>query len=102
MLHLAASTLESQLEQALEELLGTGELFDYAAVKHKASPEPIAVPEVTLPAPDLTTYDRMIAGGAMTPAASDGPGQRLTRLMTHCHLTTMASELVPRLTDAGH
>lgn len=61
-LHLAASTLESQVEQALEELLGTGEPFDYAALKHKASPEPIVVPELTLPAPDLTAYDRMIAG----------------------------------------
>lgn len=38
----------------------------------------------------------------MTPAASDGPSERLTRLMTHFNLTTMASELVPRLTDAGH
>lgn len=61
-LHLAASTLESQVERALSELLETGERFDYARVRQLASPEPITVPTVTLPPPDLAAYDRLLTG----------------------------------------
>ena len=61
-LHLAASTLESQVDRALSELLAAGEPFDYAGVRQRTSPEPIAVPQVTLPAPDLAVYDRLLAG----------------------------------------
>jgi len=61
-LHLAASTIESQVERALTELLERGESFDYARVRQLASPEPIAVPQVTLPQPDLGAYDRLLKG----------------------------------------
>jgi hypothetical protein len=60
-LHLAASTMESVVKQALEELLGTGEPFDYARVKALAAPQPAVVPEVSIGQPDLAQYDRMLS-----------------------------------------
>lgn len=62
-LHLAASTMESIVEAALEELLSKGSAFDYATVRKLTSPEPHEVPEVEIPAPDLTTYDVLLVGG---------------------------------------
>lgn len=59
-LHLAASTMESTVERALETLLDSGERFDYAQVRGLAKPEPVTVPEVRLPAPDLSTYDELL------------------------------------------
>lgn len=59
-LHLAASTLESTVERALQTLLATGQPFDYAAVKACAAPEPTAVPTVALAAPDLAIYDTLL------------------------------------------
>lgn len=61
-LHLAASTMESQVEGALAQLLEAGGAFDYAAVKALVCPKPITVPVLTLPAPDLRAYDRLLAG----------------------------------------
>lgn len=59
-LHLAASTMESQVEAALELLVEAGERFDYAAVKELAHPEATAVPQVSIPTPDLAAYDRFL------------------------------------------
>jgi len=56
-LHLAASTFEADVEQALSLLLEAGERFDYVAVKELAKPEPIMVPMVHIPEPDLSVYD---------------------------------------------
>ena len=65
-LHLAASTMESQVERALEQLLGGREPFDYVQVKAITAPSPSAVPEVKIGAPDLSCYDRLLtAGGAL-------------------------------------
>ncbi|MHC4481831.1 MAG: IS21 family transposase [Planctomycetota bacterium] len=61
-LHLAASTLEATVAQALETLLARGEPFDYAAVRALAAPEPPAVPLLGQPAPDLGVYDRLLVG----------------------------------------
>jgi transposase len=61
-LHLAASTMESQVEGALVQLLETDAAFDYAAVKALVCPKPILVPALTLPAPDLQAYDRLLVG----------------------------------------
>jgi len=65
-LHLAASTMESDVEQALTILLEPGHSFDYMAVKQLATPaSPSVVPTLSVPsAPDLTAYDRLLAGGA--------------------------------------
>lgn len=61
-LHLAASTLEAEVERALATLLEHGEPFDYAAVKALASPEQPSVPAVAIPAVDLGAYDRLLGG----------------------------------------
>jgi hypothetical protein len=65
-LHLAASTLERRVEQVLEQLLAQGQVFDYACVNKHAAPPPSSVPQLTIPTPDLTHYDRMLSvlGGA--------------------------------------
>lgn len=59
-LHLAASTMESTVEAALAELLGSGDTFDYARVKELASPHPRSVPRLSVPQVDLSEYDRML------------------------------------------
>lgn len=63
-LHLAASTLQSDVEVALELLLSTDERFDYAAVRALASPVTPTVPELRFCAPDLRIYDALLVGGA--------------------------------------
>ncbi|HEY8945691.1 MAG TPA: IS21 family transposase, partial [Polyangiaceae bacterium] len=62
-LHLAASTLESRVEAALEKLLSDGARFDYATVKALAAPEQRAVPDVHIPRPDPAAYDSLLAAG---------------------------------------
>ena len=62
-LHLAASTSETAVEAALEELLGRGELRDYAQVRAAAAPEPIDVPSCSIEPPDLSVYDAITAAG---------------------------------------
>jgi hypothetical protein len=62
-LHLAASTMESQVEAVLEALLARGERPDFATVKALAAPERLTIPEVHIPPPDLSVYDRLLAGG---------------------------------------
>jgi hypothetical protein len=62
-LHLAASTSQTAVEAALEELLGRNELRDYAQVRAAAAPEPIEVPSCVIEPPDLSTYDAITAAG---------------------------------------
>ena len=59
-LHLAANTMESQVETALDELLDCGQSFDYAAVRALVTPERPAIPEVRIGTPDLGIYDQLI------------------------------------------
>jgi hypothetical protein len=59
-LYLAASTMESTVERALTALLEADEPFDYARVRALAKPEPVTVPEVKLPPPDLAAYDELL------------------------------------------
>jgi hypothetical protein len=62
-LHLAASTMEAGVEQALGRLLSQGEAFDYAAVRALAAPEKPRVPELgALAVPDLASYDALLSG----------------------------------------
>jgi hypothetical protein len=63
-LHLAATTLESQVDQALEELLAVARPFDYADVRDRVRPETPTIPTLALPAPDLAVYDRLLVAGA--------------------------------------
>jgi hypothetical protein len=60
-LQLAAKTMESRVESALDQLLQREEPFDYAAVRHLVTPERPPVPEVRIGTPDLGAYDRLIA-----------------------------------------
>ena len=60
-LHLAASTLESRVEAALEVLLSRGARFDYAEVKAIAAPEQAAVPDVRIPKPNPADYDVLLS-----------------------------------------
>lgn len=59
-LHLAASTLESRVEQVLVGLLAAGETFDYARVRALGAPAPATMPAVSIPEPDLRQYDLML------------------------------------------
>jgi hypothetical protein len=63
-LHLAARTMESRVEEALRELLEAGERPEYVAVQARVSPERPAVPAMEIPGPDLAVYDAMLEGGA--------------------------------------
>lgn len=62
-LHLAASTMEADVERALETLLAAGEPFEYATVRALAAPPEPVVPEVQVPEPDLRVYDALLVGG---------------------------------------
>ena len=62
-LHLAASTLESRVEAALEQLLAEGTRLDYAAVKALAAPEERLLPDVHIPSPDPASYNSLLASG---------------------------------------
>jgi transposase len=62
-LHLAASTLESSVAQALGELLASGEPFDYVRVRELAAPARPTIPVLATPAvPDLGVYDALLSG----------------------------------------
>jgi len=63
-LHLAASTMQADVEVVLEALLARGERPDFATVKALAAPEKPTIPIVHIPPPDLSIYDRLIVGGA--------------------------------------
>ena len=62
-LHLAASTMEATVESALVDLLARGAAIDYEAVRELAQPERPRLPEVAIPHPDLTAYDRLLVAG---------------------------------------
>jgi hypothetical protein len=63
-LHLAASTMEHDVERALDELLAARVRFDYVAVKARVKPETPTIPEMTPLVPDLLAYDALLMGGA--------------------------------------
>ena len=62
-LHLAATTMECEVEAALCALLAAGEIPEYERVKDRVKPTaPQPVPEVCVRSPDLATYDRLLEG----------------------------------------
>jgi hypothetical protein len=68
-LHLAATTLESRVEQALTKLLAQGELPEYEAVKALAAvPDVIVCPALSIPEPDLGCYDALLGTQSEVPA----------------------------------
>lgn len=63
-LHLAASTMESDVELALECLLDAGEVPTMEDVKALVVPsKPVSVPEIPPYQPDLNAYDELLAAG---------------------------------------
>ena len=60
-LHLAASTMENEVETALELLMDAGECPVADAVKRVVAPEKIEVPALEVPTVDLTSYDSLLA-----------------------------------------
>ncbi len=61
-LYLAATTLESRVEAALEKLLGEKQVPEYEVVRSIADPvEEIPWPKIQIQQPDLTVYDQLIA-----------------------------------------
>jgi len=61
-LHLAASTMESDVETALELLLEDGVVPEYERVKALVSPPKPKHPDVTIPEVDLASYDGLLEG----------------------------------------
>lgn len=61
-LHLAASTMETRVEQALVTLIDSHQRFDYAAVQGAACPAVSRVPNIKPKTPDLKKFDLLIGG----------------------------------------
>jgi hypothetical protein len=62
-LHLAATTMESEVDRTLALLLETGKPFDYPMVRDLAAPASPQVPDLeSLRAPDLKVYDALLTG----------------------------------------
>lgn len=59
-LHLAASTMECEVERVLERLLGDGALVDADQVKATVSPAKAEVPALAAPEVDLRDYDALL------------------------------------------
>lgn len=62
-LHLAAATLQHEVETAVELLLGEGKLPTFAEVRALVSAHPAQVPELTPLAVDLAGYDELLVAG---------------------------------------
>ncbi len=60
-LHLAARTMESKVSDAIQDLLGHGQVPSYELVRALVEPqEPTSYPEPEVVVPDLTSYDALI------------------------------------------
>jgi hypothetical protein len=65
-LHLAATTWQCRVEQALEKLLAEDRVPDYETVRLlAAAPEPIPWPQIQIREPDLAAYDQLITVGGL-------------------------------------
>ena len=65
-LHLAASTMESQVEEALGCLLEAGQCPEADIVKGLVAPQEIEVPVLEVPKVDLGSYDSLLTGEVET------------------------------------
>lgn len=62
-LHLAATAMQSAVEQALERVLGSSAPFGYAEVQELVRPRQTVVPQVRIGSVDLAEYDALFSGG---------------------------------------
>jgi hypothetical protein len=60
-LHLAASTLESDVAASLERLLTAGDLVSAEQVKREVAPGRTVIPQMVAPVVDLSGYDGLIS-----------------------------------------
>lgn len=68
-LHLAARTMESRVRDAIEDLLGRGELPLYEALRKQVEPPELGVlPRIEILEPDLGSYDELIGSSPMLEA----------------------------------
>lgn len=63
-LHLAASTSQADVESALEATFTAGEAFDAETIRALVRPRQAMPPVLSIPAPDITSYDALITGVA--------------------------------------
>jgi hypothetical protein len=63
-LHLAASTMQKPVEDALVAMLDAGEAISFDGVRDRVAPTRPVVPVINIPAPDVTAYDHLLIGGA--------------------------------------
>ena len=59
-LHLAATTLEAEVEAALSELLSAGQTPTFDAVRERVAPRDNDCPQIDLDEPDLNQYDDLL------------------------------------------
>jgi hypothetical protein len=64
-LHLAATTMESEVDAVLNELLAAGERPTFDRVKATVVPHRPAYPKIELTAPDLGCYDALLSEVAL-------------------------------------
>jgi hypothetical protein len=60
-LHLAASTMESDVQCALELILNEGELPEADRVKELVSPQRVELPDMPVLSPDLHDYNSLLS-----------------------------------------
>jgi hypothetical protein len=63
-LHLAAMTMEAEVDAVLSELLARGERPTFDRVKTAVTPQRPPYPEIALTPPDLDAYDALLSAGA--------------------------------------
>jgi hypothetical protein len=65
-LHLAATTMQCEVEAALEAVLAAGEVPEYDAVKVRVVPRDLqTAPTINIAAPDLSAYDALLLAEEM-------------------------------------
>ena len=109
-LHLAAQTMEANVDSALSLLLEAGQPFDYGEVRELAEPKPPQAPVLVLSGkPDLKIYDGLLtvslatAGGVrMMDTDTSVIQERIGQLCREFKLPTMGAQSVARVTEAGY
>jgi DNA replication protein DnaC len=103
-LHLAASTAQRPVEDALLAALERGTPLDYASIKALTHPDEPAVPVGVDRRARLRALRRAARCGRCLMTASYTPevGDRIAALFAEWELPMMSAELVTRMADAGH
>lgn len=60
-LHLAARTMQTRVTAVLEDLLASAAILDYATVRERIDPPTFTVPQLSIPTPDPSVYDALLA-----------------------------------------